>query len=167
MEAENQNLAIESVHLHHGYGDSLPIFAIGAAVEGSWLVIGDFKGHGPVVVVLAFEEFVKTRHGSFASLVDDQIASDGEEPCVKTRLTIELSTPDHDPHPDLLEEILSHLAVAGQIEEIAQEPMLEADDQLVEQACVLALEARCNGEALLPHGVVRNGGGGLREKGAN
>jgi hypothetical protein len=71
------------------------------------------------------------------------------------------------PHPDLLKEVLGHLPVAGQIKQVAQQPVLVANDQLVQQAGVLPLETRRYGEALLPHQLLIGCGGSRTEKRAN
>ena len=100
-------------------------------------------------------------------MIDDQVARDGKQPGVEPRLPVELCAAHQDPHPDLLEQILCHLAIARQIKEIAQQAVLIADNQLVKQASVLTLEPLRNGQALLPNLVVNCGGGTLNKEGVN
>jgi hypothetical protein len=45
--------------------------------------------------------------------------------------------------------------------------VLVADDQLIQQASVLALEACGNSKVLLPNLVLIDGGGSMREEGVN
>src|SRR5581483_530300 len=111
-----------------------------------------------------FEQLVEAAGGPFAPLVDNQIAGDGEEPGFEPRLDIELTATDENPHPDLLEEVCGHLAVSGEKKQVAQQPVLIADDQLVEQACFLSFETVRDRQALLPGLLVLGTGHGMRKQ---
>lgn len=104
---------------------------------------------GAVIIAGAFKEFVEAGHGALATVVNDEVTGDGKEPSVKTGFTVVLAAADENAHPDLLKEVFGEGTVVGEVEEIAEEPMLKARNQLVEELGILALEPGGNGQILL------------------
>ena len=151
MEAEDEDFAMEGVELEESRRDAFAVFVSGKVVEGGGTIRSDLKVHGAVVFAGAVYQLIEAGHGALATLVNDEVAGDGEEPCFKAGLTVELSTADEDAHPDFLEEILGHFAVSGEVKEIADEAVLVADDELIEEAGIVALESLGDSKTLLPH----------------
>jgi hypothetical protein len=160
MEPEHQHFAVQRVQPHQRGSNPLAVFKIRHPVEGRRLVVRDLEGHGPVVFAAALEQLIQAAHGPLAPQVDNQIARDGKQPGLKTRLAVELPAPHQNPHPDLLEQVLGHLAVPGQIQQIPHQPVLVADNQLIQQPGILALQAIGNGQALLPRQFLFGSGNG-------
>src|SRR5207253_518118 len=72
--------------------------------------------------------------------VDDQMASDGKKPGIEFGASVILLTAFHHPDPSLLEDVFSEFAIAGEEDEITQQPVLIAFDEAVEQIRVSSAE---------------------------
>ena len=57
----------------------------------------------------------------------------------KARIAVELRATQEHAHPGFLEKVLGQLAIACEIEQVAQQPMLILENQLVQNAGVVAL----------------------------
>src|ERR1700719_4873840 len=100
-------------------------------------VIGG-KFHGRAFVGIC--EGVETLRLLLALPIDDQVASDREEPSLEPRPTVVLMTALQNAYPRLLEEIFGALAVPGDVDEIAEQAVLILLDQCVEQLRVTAFQ---------------------------
>src|SRR5579862_3775923 len=154
MEAQHQAFAIEHVDLQEHLGNAMTVFEAGKVIEGGGLGVGKLEAHGPVVVIRAFEEFVQAGDHALAAIVNDQVARNGEQPGIEARLAVKLPAADQYPHPDLLKEVFGQFAAAGQKEQVAQQTMLIADDQFVQQTGFLLLEPGGDGKVFLPDRLV-------------
>jgi hypothetical protein len=75
-----------------------------------------------------------------------------------------LAAANENAHPDLLKKVFGGFAVTGEEEQIAQQPVLVADDELIEQAGFLVLEPMGDGKTFLPRLFVGRGGGCFGEE---
>src|ERR1700759_1547773 len=60
----------------------------------------------------AFAHRFQAAHRTFAPRINHQVASDGKQPGIKTRLAIELITPLQYTHPGLLEDVFGSFAIS-------------------------------------------------------
>ena len=65
----------------------------------------------------------------------------------KPRLAVELRAPHQHPHPDLLKQVFGGLAVPGKEEQVAQQPVLVAHNQLIQQPRLAPFQPFGNGKA--------------------
>src|SRR5580658_5012733 len=158
MEAEHQHFAVQGVEPEQCPGDPLAVFEVGDAVKGSGLAVLGLEAHGTIVVMVALKELIEAAGGALAALVDDQVARDGEQPGLKPRLPVELAAAHEYAHPDLLKKIFGHLSMSCEIKKIAQQAVLVADDQLVEQPGILTLEPLCNSQIFPARQLISGGG---------
>ena len=129
-------------------------------IERRRLVVDDLERP---LVVAAFAHLVEAGHGAFAGEIDDEVARDGEQPGVEAGLAVELRAAQQHADPGLLEEILRDLAVAGEEEQIAQQPVLKLFDQAIEQLGILALQALRDDEGICL-GLGDGGSGDVRDR---
>ena len=141
MESQNENFAVQGIEGEEGCGDALAIFKPPIIFKGCRVVAGDFQA---AIVLAAFAELFKAEHGALAANVDDEIAGDGVEPGVKARLTFELRAADKDPHPRFLKEVFGQFAIAGEVEQVAQQAMLVLNDEAVQDSGILPTQALRN-----------------------
>ena len=142
---------MQRIQLQQRPGNPLPVFKVLEVVEWSRIAIRYFKRHRTIVVAFALEKLIQTAHRPLAALIDKEVAGDGEKPCLKPRLAVILPTTHQNTHPDLLEEVLSLFAIAGQIEQIAEQTVLVTNDQLVQKPGILTLEPCGDCQAFLAH----------------
>ena len=167
MESKDQHFAVERIELKQCSGDLFAIFDIGQAIEGAGLVVRDLKGKGAVVIAAGLEELVEAGHGALAALIDDQITRDGEKPGLESGFTVELGAPGQDAHPHFLEVIFSLFTITREEEEVAEETVLVANNELVKERRIFALKSFSYCEILLANLLVRDGGGTGGEDRAN
>ena len=146
VEAQYQDFAAERIKSEQRLGDALAVFAHEAGVEGSGVAGGRLEG---ALIVTGIAHLFQACHGALAAHVDDQVAGDGEEPGIETGGAVVLATTLEHPHPGLLKKILGELAVAGEIEQIAEETVLIGEDEGIEELDVTLLEAARDGEVFL------------------
>ncbi len=72
------------------------------------------------------------------------MARDGEEPWLEARSPIERGTPFEHAQPRLLHEVIDAIASAEQVDEIANEAMLEPFDERLEDAKVAPAQPKSN-----------------------
>ena len=140
MKAQHQDLPVERFHGEQRSRQPLAIFSAGELIERRGSIGWNLDGRWTIVVSGSLEHLIQAGHGAFAAQIDDQVAGHGEEPGIEARLAVELPAAHQNPHPDFLKEILGLFAVAGQVQEVAEQAMLIAHDQLVEQPGILALQ---------------------------
>jgi len=157
MKSQDQDFTIESIKLKQGGCDLFAILDVGHSVEWAGLVVGDLKGQRTVVFAAGFKELIEAGHGALAALVDDEIACDGEKPCLKSRFAVELGTAGENAHPDFLEQIFGLLAVSSKEQEVTKKAMLEAHNELVQEAGVLTLKSFSDSKILLPYLFISRG----------
>src|SRR5271166_1314320 len=109
-----------------------------------------FKCHCPVVVANPVDQLIQAVHGALAPLVDHQIARNGKQPGLKSRLAVKLSAAHQHPHPDFLKQVFGKLPIPGQEEQVAQQPVLIAHNQLIQQPCLAPFQPFGNGKAFPP-----------------
>src|SRR6202140_1619260 len=83
--------------------------------------------------------------------VDDQMPGDGKEPGLELGPAVVLMTAFQHADPGLLEKILGAFAVAGDVEKIAEQPVLILLDEGVEQFRVAAFQAQGQGLGVVGH----------------
>ena len=137
MEAEDQYFTMQRLERQQSLGDALPVFVGLVSLKRRGTVGGHIEGPA---VFPGFAHRFQAAHGSLAAHVDDQVAGDGEQPCIETGLAIELVASLQYTHPGLLEDVFRSLPVAGEVEQVAQQAMLVLDDQLIEQLGIVALQ---------------------------
>jgi hypothetical protein len=138
VEAENEHFAMKRVEREESFSDELAAFESGEMLERSFLLADHFER---AFFVAGLAHFLEAGHGTAAAEIDDEVAGDGEEPGIEARIAVELSAAEEDTHPGFLEEVFGELAIAGEIEQIAQEAVLVLQNQLVKELGVMALEA--------------------------
>jgi hypothetical protein len=158
---------VKRIQLQQRSGNPLAVFDIRQAVKRSRLTVGNFKGHWPIIVAAALKKLIQAAHGPLAALVDQQIARNGKQPCLKPRLTVVLPATDEHAHPNFLEQVLCLVPIPSQIKQIPQQTVLVADDQFVHKTGILTLEPGGYGEILLLDLLIRSGGVALNEKRGN
>jgi hypothetical protein len=150
MESQDENFPIERVKLEQCGRDLFAIFNIGHAIKWAGLVVGDLKSQRTVIIPAGLEEFIETGHRSLATLVDHEIAGDGEEPGFESGFAVELAPAGQHTHPDFLEQVLGLLTVSGEEKQITEQAMLIPNDQLVEQTGILSFKSLRNSKILQP-----------------
>src|SRR5580658_4268748 len=138
MEAKREHLAIAWLERLHDSGELGRILAALELLKGRRALLCDLEW---TFVLATITHLVERGHGAFPREVDNEVARDGEDPGVEARLAVVLRAAPEDADPDLLEEVLSHLALVRQEHEITHQPMLIGLDEMVEQLRVLPLEA--------------------------
>jgi len=167
MEAKHEYLSIQRVQMEESFGDLFPVFDARKMIKRARLVIGDLKGERLIVLVACLKKLIKARHRTLAAHVDHEVAGNGEEPRLKSRLAVELAAPRKNSHPDFLEEVVSSLPVPGQEEEVPHQPVLVADYEQVEQARVLTLKSFRYSKILLTDLFLRLGNTASGEQGSD
>jgi hypothetical protein len=94
---------------------------------------------------------VEALHFFGALPVDHQVARDAEKPSFKFVFAVVLMAAFEDANPRFLEKIFGALAAGGQIEQIAEQPVLVLLDQLIEEIGVAALEPLGEGLVVVGH----------------
>src|SRR6476619_2761074 len=94
---------------------------------------GAFVGVGQGIETLRF----------FLTLpVDHQVTRNGEEPGLELGLAVVLVAALQDAYPCFLEKILGALAIASDVKQIAEQPVLILLDQAVEQLGIAASQPK-------------------------
>src|ERR1700735_4821897 len=137
METEDQYFTMERLERQQSLGDALPVLVGLICLKRRRTVSGHIEGPA---VFARFAPRFQAAHGSLAAHVNDQVAGDGEQPGIEAGLAIELVASLQYTHPGLLEDIFRSLAVAGEVEQVAQQAMLVLNDQLIEQLRIVALQ---------------------------
>jgi len=137
VESQNEDFSMQRLQSQQRVGDELAAFEGIEMVEGRLFLAGDLEG---AIIVAVVAHFFEAGHGAAAAKIDDEVTRDGEEPGIEARLAVELGAAGEDTHPGFLEQVFGELAVAGEIEQIAQQAVLVLEDELVEDLRIVATE---------------------------
>src|SRR3954447_11579026 len=143
VKAQYQDFTAERVQSEERFGNPLAVLAHDAGIEGGGVAGCRLEG---AVIVACIGKLLEASHGALPAHVNDQVASDGEEPGIEAGGAVVLTAALEHPHPGLLKEIFGELAVAGEVEQIAEETMLIGEDEGVEELDIALLQAARDGE---------------------
>lgn len=151
MKTQRQHLTVQRFQLQKSAGHQLAALLGQKVVERRLFLAGNFERP---IVVAAFTHFVQTGHRAAAPQIDHQITRDGKQPRVEARIAVELGAAQQHPHPRFLEKILGHLPIAGEIQQIPQQPVLILQDEFVQQLGIVPLQTRRD-PGILPPNLLR------------
>ena len=91
-----------------------------------------------------FAQLFEARHSALAAQVDQKIPGDREQPGVEACRAVVLGAARQHAHPGLLEQVLGHVAIAGEEEQVAQQPVLILHNQAVQQLRIVPAKPLCD-----------------------
>src|ERR1700722_3596005 len=153
MKAEYKHFAVQRFQRKQGFRYPLSILARLVGFKGGGTLGGHVEG---TAVFAGFAHSFQAAHGALPPHIDDQVASDGEQPGIEPGLAVELVAALQHPHPGFLKNVFCHLPVPREVEEITEQAVLILDDELIEQLRIVALEALGN-DSILAVGLVERG----------
>src|SRR5258708_34142204 len=98
-------------------------------MQRGWIVAGEL--HGSAYVRIG--EGIEALRFLLALPIDDQVAGDGKKPGFKLGFAVVLMAALEDANPGLLKEVLGALAIAGDVQQIAEQAGLVLLQKGVEQ----------------------------------
>src|SRR5579883_584587 len=120
MEAENENLAMQSVELSQNSRNEKAFLIAGQLLERRRYFATDLKR------TIAFRLLLKGVEAGahlLARSIDNEMTSDRKEPGFEFRLAVVLRSSFQHAHPRFLKKVFGQLAATGEIEQITQQPM--------------------------------------------